>query len=246
LRRVADAATIRLVVRLPREPLAPLATMRWLRDAVAQRPDLARDLSLRVVEDLISLMEVDTFTAFVRCSPEAVEEAAEALGLKHWSIWEHSVGIANALAQAIGVPIPDGPSSAAVAWRLLAEDAHDALPHLSPTATRHAVAAFYLIALGIEQVAEQAPQALEISEPWPAPEKKMTAFAGLMQGLMVAGTRGGLPRPVVDAIAHAFWRKMRDAAPEDVVDEAWDLAVAEDALRDDGEAISLDEYRAGQ
>lgn len=240
-------------------PLSPVAVVQAVLLAVRRQAEVSEyDVRVSALRAMLALLEVEGVSALKHMTPETAEAVATELGAKHWEQWRHVVELAMELGRALGIETPDGLAQGSLlGWRVLAENAEKALPHLPPAARRDFRAVAYFIAdlseheaakQQIEEFLAKGPEMLFNLPPQEAAVREgLARYFGILQTLTVAGQQGVAPPGVAEALAASLWRSYlprEGSALEEMAEDAyWSAEARESLLR--GEAPQpLDQIEA--
>jgi hypothetical protein len=193
-----------------------------------------RDPRVALLRSIVEYVEGAIVTGLRGVKPSQAPEAAEELFRRHAATWARGWTFAAQLATEAGL-VDEAKLGEDVLSLLgsLPRDIRIRLPKLTADARRDLRATILLLGGLVTQVRTDLPfgsiDALREAGDKAKAHPIGMRFMAVLECLLVIGERGGVPDKVVDALALALWRMIREDAPEDAVEDAYLSAVAMEA-----------------
>ncbi len=219
-------------------PPIPIVALRLLADAAA-REARAIDVRVRAVQAMVPLAEAETVEAFRNVAPADVRATALELARRSSSLFAHALELAFDVAERLEIRAAEFYAEALGRVEAITPDLATYAPSLPPPARTYLRAINYLTAKMASVTPLPPPDGmLELFNALP---DEAATFLGLMQGLAVLGVQGGAPAAVLEAMGREAWAFVREGADEDLVEDSYWAARADEAKLEGGEGTSLDE-----
>ncbi len=193
-----------------------------------------RDPRVALLRSIVNFVEGAIVSGLRGVKPSEAPQAAEELFRQHAATWSRGWHFAAQLATEAGLV-----DEAAIDQDVLSligrlpHEVRTRLPKLTADARRDLRASLLLLNEMLTHVGDDLPfgslDALRAAGEQAKAHPVGMRFMAVLECLIVVGERGGVPDKVVEALALALWRMLRDGAPEDAVEDAYLSAVAMEA-----------------
>ncbi len=237
---------------LGRPHVSRLDALRAIHEAMRQAAvQAAFDARVRAVESMISVIEGETIEAFRDAQPHEVAQRALELGKRQWKSWAAAAELGLHYADEMGIETDAIMRGPVIIFQAIAEKAEVLLPRMGPEGRQHAraIGFLYLGLLPFVPLEEAMKEAAEIfALPVNEVIDEAIIFFTLLEAIGIFGVNGAVPSATLDVIARQAWgllsANIEVEGAAEIVEVAWESALAAEGRLEDGAPLSLDSYLA--